>query len=73
MKESVKMQKEIYEMYSSGNTHKQRSVCMCVCMRSTKIRGMLHRFKVPITAECSSDGISGTRRAQMAPKSSESF
>lgn len=58
-------------MYSSGNTHKQRSVCVCVC--STEIRGMSHRFKVPITAECSSNGISGTRRAQMAPKSSESF
>lgn len=32
MKESVKMQKETYEMYSSGNTHKQRSVCVCVCV-----------------------------------------
>lgn len=44
---------------------------MCVCVCVSKI--MLHRFKVPITAECSSNGISGTRRAQMAPKSSEPF
>lgn len=42
-----------------------------VCV--TKISGMSLRFKVPITAERGSSGISGTRRAQMAPKSSESF
>lgn len=42
-----------------------------VCV--TKISGMSQRFKVPITAERGSNGISATRRAQMAPKSSESF
>lgn len=42
-----------------------------VCV--TKISGMSLRFKVPITAERGSSGISATRRAQMAPKSSESF
>lgn len=47
--------------------------CMCVSVCACMIRGMLQRFKVPITAECSSNGISGTRRAQMAPKSSESL
>lgn len=45
-------------------------VCVCVSVCVTKIRGMLQRFKVPITAECSSNGISGTRRVQMVPKSS---
>lgn len=45
----------------------------CVPVYVTEIRGMLQRFKVAITAECSSNGINGTRRAQMAPKSSESF
>lgn len=52
-------------------TATKKGVCSCVCV--TVIRGMLQRFKVPITAECSSNGISGTRRAQMAPKSSELF
>lgn len=42
-----------------------------VCV--TKISGVSQRFKVPITAERGSNGISATRRAQMAPKSSESF
>lgn len=42
-----------------------------VCV--TKIRAVSQRFKVPITAEHGSSGISATRRAQMAQKSSESF
>ena len=49
----------------------QRKECAPVCVCVTKIRGTLQRFKVPITAECSSNGISNTRRAQMAPESFE--
>ena len=37
-----------------------------------EISGTSQRFKLPITAECSSNGIIGTRRVQMAPNSSES-
>lgn len=75
MPEQVKNAKGDVWCVFSENNNKGRSlflfVCMCVC--ETKIRGMLQRFKVPITAECSSNGISDTRRAQMAPKSFESF
>lgn len=61
----------MYGIYFSENCNKEMSVFPWVCV--TKIRSMLQRFKVPITAEYSSNGISGTRRAQMAPKSSEPF
>lgn len=61
----------MYGMYFSENCNKEMSVFPWVCV--TKIRSMLQRFKVPITAEYSSNGISGTRRAQMAPKSSKPF
>lgn len=72
MQEEVKNAKgDIWDVLQWKQPQRKECVPLCVCV--CKIRGMLQRFKVPITAECSSDGISGTRRAQMAPKSSESF
>lgn len=41
---------------------------MCVC-----VYWNVAKLKIPITAEHRSNGISGTQRAQMAPKSLESF
>lgn len=70
-----KGEQEKYEMFFGENRPKKKGSSVLVYARVcvTKISGTSQRFKVPITAERGSNGISATRRAQMAPKSSESF
>lgn len=84
---TVKAEKHLYERAKKNKKRINRAKCAAffgertkkrtrrshaeVCV--TKISGMSLRFKVPITAERGSSGISATQRAQMAPKSSESF
>lgn len=60
-------------MNQRKNSYKERSVFFDMWLCVTKLSGMLQSLKVPITAEHSSNGISGTQGAQMAPKSSEVF
>lgn len=74
MQEEVKNAKgDIWDVFQWKQQQRKECVPVYVRVCVTTIRGMLQRFKVAITAECSSNGISGTRRAQMAPKSSESL